>query len=214
VEESTARSRVPCRNRWPLRCLSSSLTAQDFPSVESSPELSSLSCRLQPHKCTRTFHITTLFIPRQIQSCCRYRTLAQLLHLPPSIDVVFFGGEGAHLPLLALHVTLSEFADAGYVVMMSDSAAAHPHRVAAHIESLGTSSCSPALSFRPHLLSSEILSDPIFTGNNQSSLSSAAFSSLDDGFMITRSAAEDVLAERRRWIQVDLVYRACDSLKF
>ncbi len=133
--------------------------------------------------------------------------LAQLLNLPVGIDVVFFGGNGAHLLLHALHVTLAEFEDAGYVVMMSDSAALQVHRVVLHIESLGISSCTRALSFRPHILSSAILNDPIFTQSNQSSLSPIAFSSLDDGFMITRAAAELMLAERRRWLQVRSVSR-------
>ena len=43
----------------------------------------------------------------------RYRTLAHLQHLPSNIDVVFFGGEGSHLLLHALHVALAEFDDAG-----------------------------------------------------------------------------------------------------
>jgi hypothetical protein len=50
---------------------------------------------------------------------------------------MFFGGEGAHLLLHALHVALSEFDDAGYVVLMSDSAVVLPDHVAALIENLG-----------------------------------------------------------------------------
>jgi len=140
--------------------------------------------------------------PSNVFCVHRYRRLAQLLQLPPLVDVVFFGGEGAHLLLHALHVALSEFDDAGYVVLMSDSAVVLPDHVAALIETLGISSCAPVMSFRPHNLSPAILHDPIFAESNQSSLSSSAFASLDDGFLVTRAAAEDMLAERRRWLQV------------
>lgn len=132
----------------------------------------------------------------------RYRALAQLLQLPPSVDVLFFGGEGSYLLLHALHVALAEFDDAGYVLMMGDAVAANVDRVASYIESLELSSCSPALLHRPHILGSSILNDPIFATSNQSSLCSAAFASLDDGFLVTRAAAEAMLAERRRWLQV------------
>ncbi len=86
--------------------------------------------------------------------------------------------------------------------MISDASAVHPQRIAEHIETASISSCSRLLSFRPHTLGSSILNDPIFAQSNQSSLSPAAFASLDDGVLVTRAAAEDVLAERRRWLQV------------
>ncbi len=86
--------------------------------------------------------------------------------------------------------------------MISDASAVHPHRIAEHIETASISSCSRVLSFRPHTLSSPILNDPMFAQSNQSSLSPAAFASLDDGVLLTRAAAEDLLAERRRWLQV------------
>ena len=146
-------------------------------------------------------------LPRQLpplSTSARFRTLAQLLQLPPSADVMFFGGEGSHLLLHALHVALAEFSDAGYIVAMSDSAVLHLDRVAEHIEFLDLSSCSPALLFRPHTLGHAILTDPIFADSAQSSLSSAAFASLDDGFLVTRASAEAMLAERRRWLQVIL----------
>lgn len=93
--------------------------------------------------------------------------------------------------------------------MISDASAVHPHRIAEHIETTSISSCSRVLSFRPHTLSAFILNDPIFTQSNQSSLSSAAFASLDDGLLVTRAAAEDVLAERRRWLQVRPAFASC-----
>jgi hypothetical protein len=139
-----------------------------------------------------------------IQSLTEYsfRTLAQLLRLPPSVDVLFFGGQGSYLLLHALHVAMAEFDDAGYLVVISDSAAVDVERVAAYLEHLELSSCDPALLFRPHTLDGAILKDPVFANSNQSSLSAAAFASIDDGFLVTRASVEAMLAERRRWSQV------------
>jgi hypothetical protein len=139
----------------------------------------------------------------RLMFACRYRSIAQLMLLPRSIDVLFFGGSGAHLLLHALHIALAEFDDAGYFVVMSDAAIVHADRILAYVESRDLSSCQHVLSYRPHFLSSSILNDPVFTENSgQSSLSASSFASLDDGFLVTRSLAEAVLAERRRWLQV------------
>ncbi len=126
--------------------------------------------------------------------------------------MIFFGGEGAYLLLHALHVALAEFDDAGYVVMMSDAAAAEADSIASYIESLELSSCSPALLFRPHTLGRAILNDPVFTSSSQSSLSPAPFASLDDGFLVTRASAEAMLSERRRWLQVNSTNSAIISI--